>query len=93
VPELNGPLGRGNFLTTDGTLSSSEAIHQLSLDKEATIQLYRYTFILNPGQYEPAEDSLPSTRLVRPANGHIGFGIEYQNTVPIWPIGSPVPAE
>jgi RHS repeat-associated protein len=92
LPQLIGPLDVGSYLTVDGNLSSEQAIRQLALKDSVDTQLYRYTFEVYPGEYRPADNSISGTRLVRPANGQLGLGVEYQSTVPLVPIGPAIPA-
>lgn len=87
-----GPLRPGSYLTPDGGMASDLAIIQLALPRPMGTQLYVHTFIVKPGEYAPAPNSIPGTRMVRPANGHIGLGIEYVNTVPLVPVGPSYPA-
>lgn len=88
---LGGPLRPGSYLTDVSGLTVNQAIRQLALDKPLGTQLYTYIFSVQPYEYIRAPNSIPNTNFVRPANGQLGWGIEYVNTVPLVPIAPPFP--
>jgi RHS repeat-associated protein len=96
--EFKGTLKVGSYLTPNGDYSSKEAGSKLALpiDSETgktKMPLYKYTFDVKEGEYGPAPNSLPFN-IVKPANGKLGLGTEFVNTVPLVPAKcDPVPQE
>jgi hypothetical protein len=87
-----GMLRVDSFLTTDPSLSSDQAIQQLALPKPLGTKLYVHSFSVGPGEVRPADRGYINGNIVAPADKRIGFGIQYQNNVPLKPLGPSFPA-
>lgn len=94
--QWRGTLMPGGYLTPNGLYSGEQAANRLALPNDLStgkskVPTYRYTFDVKEGEYVAAPNSLPFN-LVKPANGKLGFGTEFVNTVPLVPMAcDPVP--
>ncbi|MBP5567882.1 MAG: hypothetical protein J6X54_01510 [Treponema sp.] len=86
--QWSGALLPGNYITPDFYESGNVARDKLAIPKKKDGQekniRYRYTFIVKEGEYTAAPNSLPGN-IVDEFDGKPGGGIEFQNTVRLFP--------
>ncbi|MDR0997891.1 MAG: hypothetical protein LBL70_02400 [Treponema sp.] len=96
--EWKGVLRPGSYLTPNGSCAGKQAANRLALPQDPNtgktrILTHRITFNVKEGEYTSAPNSL-LFNLVKPANGKLGLGREFINTVPLVPTNYvQIPAE
>jgi hypothetical protein len=88
-----GTLRPNSYLTPYFGYTSNGAIKNLALRYDPNnTQLYIHSFKVYEGQYRAAENSLPGTNIVAPANNQPGGGIEFISNTTLVPLGESMPA-
>ena len=87
--QFKGALRPDSYISPDKYAKGSEAREKLAIPRkddgsEKSIK-YRYSVKVKPGEYRPAENSIPGTNTVAELDGKKGGGTEFKTNVPLVP--------